>query len=125
MAKKTFGKYFKELRQRKEMSLRQFCQGYGLDSSNISKIERGVAKPPQAEKLYEYAKLLGLIKDSDEWYEFCDLAAAERGKFPKDLLSDEEIKERMPILFRAMRDKKKAQEITSTLKDLIKKAWKE
>ncbi|MBI5078425.1 helix-turn-helix transcriptional regulator, partial [Candidatus Saganbacteria bacterium] len=122
---KTFGQFFKELRICKGLSLRQFCLTHGFDSSNISKIERGVAKPPQADKLFEYAKCLGLEKDTDEWYEFCDLAAAEKGKFPKDLLSDEEIRERMPALFRAMRNKKGAKEIIGKIKDVIKDAWSE
>jgi transcriptional regulator with XRE-family HTH domain len=125
MRAKSFGDYFKMLRTKKGLSLRQFCLKYGLDSSNISKIERGVARPPQDDKLHEYARYLGLRKDTDDWYAFCDLAAAERGKFPKDLMSDKKIRERMPAFFRALRKGEKAGEIAKNLKKAIKEAWTE
>lgn len=121
----SFGVFFKQLRLKTGLSLRQFCLQHGIDSSNISKIERGVANPPQEEKLHEYAKYLGLKKESDEWYRFCDLAAAERGRFPKDLISDKEVMRRMPALFRSLRKEETPKKIIQTLKDVVKEAWKE
>jgi len=46
----------------------------------------------------------------DDWYQFFDLAAAESGKIPKDILSDEEVVEKLPILFRTLRGKKVSDE---------------
>jgi hypothetical protein len=60
--------------------------------------------PPHGEeKLSEYAKALGLQPGSDEWYEFFDRAAAATGRVPKELLSDEVVVEKLPLLFRTLR----------------------
>lgn len=104
MRTNAFGKLFKKLRMEKGHTLREFCQANGLDAGNISRVERGLFPPPQKEALLEkYAISLGLKRGSDEWLEFFDLAAAARGQLPKDLLSDEEVVEKLPILFRTLR----------------------
>ena len=60
---------------------------------------------PQGHAVLErYAAALGIPKGSDEWYEFFDLAAAESGRIPADLLSDSEVARKLPVLFRALRD---------------------
>ena len=53
-----FGKLFKERRMALGKTLRQFCREHGLDHGNISKLERGLLKPPTGEKLAEYASHL-------------------------------------------------------------------
>jgi len=102
MAYKRFGAAFKAHRLRLQLSLRKFCEGNGLEPGNISKLERGILPPPRGERLYAYARALRIAKGSDEWYEFCDLAAAVRGELPEDL-RDEEIVRQLPALFRTMR----------------------
>ncbi|HUS91044.1 MAG TPA: helix-turn-helix transcriptional regulator [Phycisphaerae bacterium] len=102
MAFQTFGEAFKSHRLRLQMSLRKFCEANGLEPGNISKLERDLLPPPKAERLYAYARALGLLEGSDEWYEFCDLAAAVRGEFPEDL-RDQELISQLPALFRTMR----------------------
>jgi len=102
MSYKTFAEAFKAHRLALQMSLRQFCQTNGFEPGNISKLERGLLPPPRGERLHAYAKALGLSKGSDEWYEFCDLAAAVRGEFPDDLRDDELIPQ-LPALFRTLR----------------------
>lgn len=103
----SFGEYFKERRIAAGMTLRAFCAKHGFDPGNISKLERGVFPPPESEqKLAEYAKALGLQRGSDEWYEFFDRAAAERGRVPVDLLDDEAILGKLPVLFRTLRGAK-------------------
>lgn len=107
MSNLTFGSFFKELRIRRGMTLRQFCQRYRLDPGNLSKLERRLLPPPHSdEKLIQYAKALGLLKGSAEWYTFFDLAAAERGKIPSDMLEDKELAGKLPILFRTLRGQK-------------------
>ena len=87
--------------------MRTFCQKYGFDPGNISKLERGRMGPPESEaKLTQYAKALGLKRSTDEWYEFFDRAAAERGRIPNDLLSDGELVGKLPVLFRTLRGEK-------------------
>ena len=108
MAKKTrFGELFKRLRLDTGATLREFCLKNSLDPGNLSRLERGVVPPPQNhDKLEEYAKFLGLKKGSDDWYQFFDLAAAESGKFPKDVLSDDQVVAKLPVLFRTLRGQK-------------------
>ena len=102
-----FGEYFKQRRIALRKTLRQFCRDNGLDPGNISRLERGLLQPPQGrETLESYAKLLKLKKGSDEWYMFFDLAAAETGRIPQELLEDPAVLEKLPILFRTLRGQK-------------------
>lgn len=113
-----FGEFFKDKRAALGMTLRQFCLENGLDPGNVSKLERGLFPPPQHEKLVEYAKLLDIKEGSDDWYRFFDLAAAEAGKIPQDILNDQEVVDKLPILFRTLRGKKVSDE---KLNKLIRK----
>ncbi len=101
-----FGELFKQRRLALGLSLRQFCLEHGLDPGNISKLERGRLAPPQHDKLEEYARILGLREGTDDWYRFFDLAAAEAGRIPRDILSDQEAVEKLPLLFRTLRGEK-------------------
>ncbi len=114
-----FGKFFKERRIALKKTLRQFCFENELDPGNISKLERGLLPPPQSrEKLEKYAKLLKIAKGSDEWYTFFDLAAAETGRIPEDLIKEKKIEDKLPIFFRTLRGQKVPNE---KLEELIKK----
>jgi len=114
----SFGEFFKAKRMELGKTLRQFCLDNDLDPGNVSKLERGYLSPPQHDKLTAYAKLLKLKKGTDEWYQFFDLAAAESGKIPKDLLNDEEVVQELPVLFRTLRGEKISEE---NLDKLIRK----
>jgi len=99
-----FGAFLKELRMRKGMSLREFCLHGGFDPGNYSRVERGMFRPPRNREIVErYAKALGLERGSDEWIQLFDLAAAERGQVPEDIMSDDELVDKLPVLFRTMR----------------------
>ncbi|MFP4057456.1 MAG: helix-turn-helix domain-containing protein [Candidatus Brocadiia bacterium] len=115
-----FGEFFRHKRMALGLSLRQFCLQHGLDPGNISKLERGRLAPPQHEKLEEYARLLGIPQGSDDWYRFFDLAAAEAGRVPQDILSDEQVVEKLPLLFRTLRGEpvpdEQLDELVKTLK---------
>jgi transcriptional regulator with XRE-family HTH domain len=103
----TFGHFFKEMRLKTGLSLRQFCVKHGLDPGNISRMERGIAPPPQSrEKLEEYASYLAVDKDSDDWFNFFDYAAAATGRIPHDVMSDEELVKKLPVVFRTLRGQK-------------------
>jgi transcriptional regulator with XRE-family HTH domain len=105
MATNAFGEFLKTRRIALGRTLRAFCQEQGFDHGNYSRMERGVMAPPhKEEKLAEYAKALGIERGSDEWIEFCDLASVARGEIPKDLMSDEAILGRLPVLFQTIRD---------------------
>lgn len=116
-----FGEYFKQLRMRTGQSLRSFCDNHGFDAGNISRVERGIFSPPEADgKLREYAKALGLRDGSDEWIEFFDKAAAARGHLPHDLHREENLVRRLPLLFRTLRGNKVSAESLDKVIELIK-----
>ena len=105
--KTTFASYFKALRVEKRITLRAFCEAAGADPGNISRMERGGMIPPQDRLiLTRYAEALGLTEGSDEWYQLFDLAAADRGMIPQDLMDDAELVKKLPAFFRTLRGQK-------------------
>ncbi len=123
MARGSFGEYFKACRIKTGVTLRAFCEEHVLDPGNMSRLERGVQPPPQSEaKLAKHANALRLRCGSDEWYEFFDLAAAERGRIPKDVLSDKEVVDKLPVVFRTLRAKKVSRKHLDDLVKMIRKA---
>jgi transcriptional regulator with XRE-family HTH domain len=104
MSAEAFGNLLKSFRQKTGKTMREFCVENKFDPGNYSRLERGRFPPPQREDLLEkYAVALGLARGSEEWIEFFDTAAACRGELPKDLLTDEELVEKLPVLFRILR----------------------
>jgi transcriptional regulator with XRE-family HTH domain len=115
-----FGKTLKELRIKKELSLRDICKLIDYDASNWSKIERGKMSPPNDKNvLLRWAKALG-IKDSKRTQEFIDQAVIAQGIIPQDILSREEIVESLPAFFRTLRNKKPTKEEIDRLIEIIK-----
>ncbi len=118
----SFGEFVRELRARKRMKLREFCLNFGHDPSNWSKMERGDLPPTENRKTLEkWAEQLGLVKGTDEWYQFFDLAFQERGKIPSDLLTDEELVNALPLFFRTFRGKKASEEELNKMIELLRR----
>lgn len=104
-----FGELLKEFRLANGISLREFCAVNGFDAGNYSKLERGRFPAPDSdERVQLYATALGLREGSDQWFSLFDAAAAERGRLPSDLLSDQETVEKLPALFRTIRSEQQA-----------------
>ena len=123
MARQGFGAFFRECRVRQGITLRAFCRQHGFDAANISRLERGQMQPPGSrEKLEEYAVALGLEPDTDDWIEFFDRAAASSGRLPADLMSDEELLPKLPLVFRTLRGEKATREQLDALIERIRKA---
>lgn len=119
MSRSKFGQLFKALRVRSGQTLRGFCNEHGFDPGNTSRLERGLVGPPESEKkLKELAKALRLRPGAEEWQEFFDVAAAERGRIPSDLLSDGELVAKLPVVFRTIRG---ARTDGDSLDDLVEK----
>jgi transcriptional regulator with XRE-family HTH domain len=115
-----FGQLLKELRLARGLSLREFCSVNGFDAGNHSKLERGRFPAPDSDDRVEaYARALQLEEGSDQWFALFDAAAAERGRLPSDLLSDEEMVDKLPALFRTMRSEQQAGRID--LDELVKR----
>lgn len=98
--KKTFGEFFRSLRKSNKMNLREFCRKHGFDHGNISRLERGLLKPPQdQENLEDYARALNMKPESSEWDQFFVLAAVENGKIPSQITENPALLERLPKVF--------------------------
>ena len=119
----SFGQFFKKIREKRGISLRKFCNEHGLDPGNISKLERGILQAPQSrEKLEEYARYFKIPKGSDDWYEFFDLASAEAGRVPPDIMKDAQLVKRLPLFFRTIRGQKVPKEKLRELAEMIRRA---
>ncbi len=101
----TFCEFIKNLRIERRMTLREFCRTLKLDPSNWSKIERGLAPPPKSKvALQGIAEVLNIQEGSEEYITLFDLAAI--GHIPTDLLSDEQVVDKLPVFFRTIRGEK-------------------
>ncbi len=119
----AFGEYFRALRMRLGLPLRQFCIENGYDAGNISKLERGLLVPPTSEeKLRDYAGALKIKKGSEEWITFFDLAAVSRREIPSDIMADERLVGRLPLVFRTLRGQKVNEKDLDALVERIRKA---
>jgi hypothetical protein len=65
---------------------------------------------------------LQIKEGSDDWYEFFDLASAQSGKIPQDLLNDEDLVKKLPLVFRTIRGQKISAEKLDELAEVIKKS---
>jgi len=120
---RTFGEFFRSMRAKAGLSLREFCLTNGFDPGNMSRLERGLMPAPESRaKLEQYAAALKIKNGSDAWYEFFDLAAAERGRIPEDMLNDEAIVEQLPVLFRTLRGQRVDPKSLDDLVERIRKA---
>lgn len=119
---KNFGEFFRSKRINLELSLRNFCERYGYDPGNISRLERNLLSPTlDDEKLAGYALALKIKRDSEDWVLFYDLAHAAKGQLPADLKSKEKITELLPAFFRTMRNKKLDKDKLEKLVKLLSK----
>lgn len=106
-----FGELVKTARIEKKIGLREFCKLASLDASNWSKVERGLLAPPRdEEKLHQIAEILGIEKESPFFNELMDKAAIAAGIIPKDILSDREVLDSLPLFFRTIRNEKPSPE---------------
>jgi transcriptional regulator with XRE-family HTH domain len=121
--KMTFGRFLKKMREKRGLSLRRFCMENNIDPGNLSRLERGLISPPQSrKKLEQYASYFEIQKGSDDWYEYFDLAAAHTGKIPADLMEDDELVKKLPLLFRMIRGQKVSKNKLDKLSAVIRKS---
>jgi transcriptional regulator with XRE-family HTH domain len=120
--RKMFGKFIKELRIEKGLTLREFCKLIGIDASNWSKTERGLLAPPKSdENLKKIAEVLGISVGSDLWIELKDKAEIDSGNIPADIRSDKELIGYLPMFFRTIRSEKPSEEDLDNLIEMIRK----
>ena len=118
----TFGKFFQQKRIEMGVTLREFCRQNEIDPGNTSRIERGLTTPPQSRDILErYAKALGIEENTDDWLTFFDLARTSAGKIPSDMVSNDELMNALPVLFRTIRNEKPNKADIEKLINAIKK----
>ncbi len=118
-----FGEYLSQLRKSRRLTLRAFCVSAGADPGNVSRIERGIWPPPQDEEiLTRYAHALDLAEGTDEWYQFFDYASVDRGMVPRDLMSDREVVELLPVFFRTLRGQKPTEDEMTALVEKLRRS---
>jgi transcriptional regulator with XRE-family HTH domain len=98
-----FGTFIKELRMRRQLSLREFCLEHGHAPGNWSRLERELLPPPHDQQtLRAWAKHLGLKPNTADWQTFFDTAAVAAGRIPDHILQDKTLAAQLPALFRAL-----------------------
>jgi len=83
---------------------------------------RGILPPPHGEEQrIRYAEALGIKRGSDDWLRFFDYAAAGLGQVPNDILNDEKLLAKLPLLFRTVRGADLSREELEKMIDEIRK----
>lgn len=118
----AFGEYFKSKRLALKLTLRAFAAKNALDAGNLSRLERGVVAIPAGHKILErYADALGIKRDSEDWFEFFDLAAAQSGSRPIDI-DEAELVRHLPVFFRTLRGQPVPDDKLDALVELIRRS---
>ena len=118
-----FGDQLRKRRKELRLGLREFALRAGMDPGNLSKIERGRLTAPQSDEVLERICLaLEYELESDGAQALTDLAAAETGRIPPEILGDQEVMARMPVLLRTVHNKQLSPEELDRLIEMIKEA---
>jgi len=118
-----FGDQLRKRRKELRLGLREFALRAGMDPGNLSKIERGRLTAPQSDEVLERICLaLEYKPESDETQALKDFAAAETGRIPPEILDDQEVMVRMPVLLRTVHNKQLSPEELDRLIEMIKEA---
>jgi len=118
-----YGEMLKERRKTLRLGLREFALRAGMDAGNLSKIERGKASPPQTgEVLDRIASALELDPDEERAVAMRDRAFVDNGRIPEELLSDEEIMARLPVLLRTVKNQRLDSEQIDRLIQMLREA---
>lgn len=116
----NFGVFFRNHRIALGFTLRMFCERYGYDPGNISRLERNILTPSIDENILKgYAKALQIEKDSPEWVTFFDLAHLAKGTIPVDIRNNQQIMSILPAFYRTIRGEKLTKEKVNELIALL------
>jgi len=116
-----FGELFKELRLKQGYTLRAYCRKFGQDPAYISRLERGkIAPPTKFDILEKLALSVDLKENSDEWDNFFTSAFVSGGKIPNEIMSDEEVLRKLPVLLRTVQGQKLTDEKLNELIEIIR-----
>lgn len=80
---KSFGEYLSQLREAKDVTLRELARKIGVSAPFLSDVEKGRRAPLTAERLELVASVLGL--NDTEKTEMYNIAGRQRNTIPPDL----------------------------------------
>lgn len=90
----TFGKELRKHRLEVGMSLNELASRTNYGVGNWSKVENGLISPPKDATVTAATSILGINTQH-----MLDLAAVNKGRLPKDIASDPELRSAMPAYF--------------------------
>ncbi|MEK7527435.1 MAG: helix-turn-helix transcriptional regulator [Patescibacteria group bacterium] len=116
----NFGVFFRNRRVSLGFTLRSFCERFGYDPGNISRLERNILAPSIGESILKgYAKALQIKEGTPEWVNFFDLAHLAKGTIPIDIKNSQQIMSILPAFYRTVRGKKLNKEKIKELVSLL------
>ena len=116
-----FGQFIKDRRLAAGYTLRSFCEQYGYDPGNHSRLERGHLNPPDDEAWMDrMAGVLGIDSNSSDYHQLVNLASVARRQIPKALLDDAEVAAKLPLLFRTLQGERLPKDKREELVALIR-----
>ncbi len=118
-----FGEMVRERRKELRLGLREFAQRAGMDPGNLSKIERGRLAAPQSDEILN--RICGALEWSPESAEadlLTDQTAIENGQIPEEVLGDDVVMAKMPLLLRTVQNKQLEPEQLDRLIEMIREA---
>ena len=119
----AFGQFMKKKRLELGLTLRAFCRENSFDVGNTSKIERGLLPPRKThEGLKPYAVALQLEEGTEEWNAFFELAEISAGRIPQQIMDNEELVSKLPLVFRTIQGQKLTDEQLRKLAEDIRDA---
>lgn len=120
----TFGELLKDLRMKRGYSLRELAKRTGVDSAYLSRVERGVCKPPQKENIiWDIIGKVGTKNNPSqaekEFCLLCDLSLVENSKMP-ELQTQSYL---IPVILRTIDGKKMSEEKLLKLTEFINRKY--
>lgn len=121
-----FGVFFRSRRVSLGFTLRSFCERFGYDPGNISRLERNILTPSVDENILKgYAKALQINEGTSEWVSFFDLAHLAKGTIPIDIRNNQQMMSILPAFYRTVRGKRLGKEKIKELVTLLNDGEKE
>lgn len=116
-----FGELIRRRRVQLRLRLRDVALRAEMDPGNLSKLERGRLRPPQDRGALDRICLaLQWHPAGSDAEKARDLAAVENGRIPNDLLEDDEVMAKLPLLLRIIHSRELDPDELERLIDLIR-----
>jgi transcriptional regulator with XRE-family HTH domain len=117
----AFGDLLRNRRAELRLGLRDFALRADLDPGNLSKIERGRLNAPQDRAIVDRICLaLEWDLDGAAAQRARDVAALENGRIPEDLLEDEALLAKLPVLLRTVHNRQLEPDEVEKLIEIIR-----